>query len=64
MVLQKRDPNLLALLESHVGGATPKVAINPYPPTPVQSRASFAEPLEKERKKDQKAGNETSEELR
>lgn len=62
MVLQKRTPNLLVLLEFHAGGATPKMAINPYPPTPVQSRASLAEPLKKERKKNQKARNETFEE--
>ena len=33
MVLEKRMPNLLSLLESHVGGAIPEVPIMPRPPT-------------------------------
>ena len=56
MVLNKRTPNLLALLESHAW------AFNPHPPTPAQSRASPTEPLEKKRKRDKKAGKETFEE--
>jgi len=59
VVLQRKTPNLLALLESHVEGTTPEVAVNPYPPTPLPSWVSPAEPLEKKRKRDKKAGNET-----
>lgn len=35
MVLEKRMPDLLYLLESHAGGATPEVHIVPKPPTPI-----------------------------
>ena len=62
VVLQRKTPNLLALLESHVEGTTPEVAVNPCPPTPLPPWVSPAEPLEKKRKRDKKAGNETSKE--
>lgn len=52
MVLNKRNPNLLALLESYAKGVTPEVAVNPHPPTSVQSLAFPIEPLEKKRKRD------------
>ena len=35
MVLEKIMSNLLSLLESHAGGATPEVPIMPRPPTPA-----------------------------
>lgn len=61
MDLQQKKTSLLELLESHAGGTTPKVVVNPRPPTPLPSRTSHTEPLEKKRKKDKK-GKETSEE--
>lgn len=62
MVLQRKNISLLALLESHTGGTTLEVAINPHPPTPFPSRVSPAEALEKKRKKDKKARKGMSEE--
>ena len=62
MVLQRKNISLLALLESHTGGTTLEVAINPHPPTPFPSRVSLAEALEKKRKKDKKARKDMSEE--
>ena len=34
MVIQKKTPNLLALLESHVGGVALEVSVDSRPPTP------------------------------
>ena len=62
MVLQRRTPNLLALLESHVGSATPEVSVDPRPPTPLPSRTSPIELVEKKRKRDKKSGKGMSEE--
>ena len=62
MVLQRKNTSLLALLESHAGGTTLKVNVNPRPPTPLSSQASLVEPLEKKRKRDKKAGKEMSNE--
>ena len=47
MVLEKRMPDLLSLLESHVGGATPKVPIVPRPPTPTLPPPSQTEMADK-----------------
>nr|POE84902.1 hypothetical protein CFP56_48332 [Quercus suber] len=55
MVLEKRMPDLLSLLESHAGTTTPKVPIVLKPPTlippPLQT-----ELIDKKRKKDKKGG--------
>lgn len=40
MVIQKKTPNLLALLESHARGATPEVPVDPRPSTPILARSS------------------------
>ena len=62
MVLQRRkDTNLLKLLESHAGGSTPEVAIQPRPPTPLPTHTFPSEQPEKKRKRDRK-GKEITEE--
>ena len=62
MVLQRRkDTNLLKLLESHVGGSTPEVAIQPRPPTSLPTHTFPSEQPEKKRKRDRK-GKEITEE--
>lgn len=61
MVLQHKNTNLLELLESHTGGSTLEVAVHPQPVTPLTSRTSPAEALEKKWKRDKK-GKEASEE--
>ena len=62
MVLQRRkDTNLLKLLESHAGGSTPEVAIQPRTPTPLPTHTSPSEQPEKKRKRDRK-GKEITEE--
>lgn len=62
MVLQRRkDTNLLELLESHAGGSTPEVAIQPRPPTPLPTHASPSEQPEKKRKRDRKGKEVTRE---
>lgn len=60
MVLQRKNTSLLKLLESHTGGSIPKVAVHPWPTTPLPSYISPAEPLEKKRKREKK-GKEASE---
>lgn len=55
MVLQrKKNTSLLELLETHVGGFTPKVAIQTRPLTPLLAHTSFFEPADKRRKWDKK----------
>lgn len=62
MVLQcRKDTNLLELLESHAGGSTPEVAIQPRPPTPLPTHGSPSEQPEKKRKKDRKGKEVTGE---
>lgn len=36
-VIEKRVPNLLSLLESHVSEAAPEISVVPRPPTPAPS---------------------------
>ena len=62
MVLQWKNNSLLELLESHAGGTTLEVAINPCLPTPLPSRISPAEPLKKKRKIYKKLRKEMSKE--
>ena len=62
MVLQRRkDTSLLKFLESHAGGSTPEVAIQPRPPTPLPTHTFPSEQPEKKRKRDRK-GKEITEE--
>ena len=35
MVIEKKLPDLLSLLESHAGDATPEIAVVLRPPTPI-----------------------------
>lgn len=56
MVIKKRFPYLLSLLESHAGTATLKVTLvarrpTPIPPAPIQTK-----PADKKRKRDKKGG--------
>ena len=37
MVIEKKLPDLLSILESHTGDATPEVPVVPRPPTPAPS---------------------------
>ena len=43
MVIEKRLPDLLSLLESHVSDATPEVPVVPRPPTPAPPLSSHKE---------------------
>ena len=43
MVIEKRLPNLLSLLESHASDATPEVPVVPRPPTPAPPLSSHKE---------------------
>lgn len=52
MVIQKKTPNLSALLESHVRESTTKVPIVPRPSTPIPPRPFPLEPTNKKRKRD------------
>ena len=62
MVLQRKTrTSLLKLLESHVGGNVPEVAIQAKPPTPPPSQASQPDPADKKIKRDQ-TGKEVVEE--
>ena len=61
MVLQcKKKACLLELLESHVGGFTPEVAVQPRSPTPFPTHTSPFKQPEKKRKGENK-GKEVSE---
>lgn len=54
MVLQRKNTSLLELLESHAGGSTHEVTVQTQPQTPLPTRTSLIEPLEKKRKRDKK----------
>ena len=56
MVIQKNMPNLLALLETHVGGASPMVTMDSRPLTPLLAWTSHFEPMENKRERDKKIG--------
>ena len=56
MVLQRKTrSSLLDLLESHTGGNVPEKAIQPKPPTPPSGQVPQVDPLNKKRKRNQKA---------
>ena len=47
MVIEKRLPDLVSLLESHVGTTAPEVPIIPRPPTPIPLASVQIEPVDK-----------------
>ena len=60
MVIQKKTPNLLALLEIHARGATPEVPVDPRPPTPIPAQSSPTKLGEKKRKREKRPDKEIS----
>ena len=64
MVIEKKLPDLLSLLESHAGDATPKIAVVMRPPTPIlpPPPPTQTEPVDKKRKRDTKGGKGSTEE--
>lgn len=62
MVIEKRIPDLLSLLESHAGDATHEVPMVPRPLTPTPLPPTQTDLVDKKRKKDKKAGKGTAEE--
>lgn len=62
IVLQRRTPNILALLESHAKSATLEVSMDLKPLTPHPSRAFLIKLGEKKRKRDKRPGKEVSKE--
>ena len=56
MVIEKRLPDLLSLLESHTGTAAPEVPIIPRPPTPIPLTPIQTKLADKKRKRDKKRG--------
>ena len=54
MVIEKRLPDLLSLLESHVGTTTSEISVVPRPLTPIPPPPPQTEPAEKKWKKEQK----------
>ena len=51
MVIEKRIPDLLSLLESHTSDATSEILVVPRPPSPTPSQT---DPVDKKRKRDKK----------
>ena len=62
MVLQRKNTSLLELLESHAGGTTLEVVVNPRLSTPLPSQISPTEPPKKKRKIYKKLRKEMSKE--
>lgn len=60
MVIEKRLPDLLSLLESYSGDATPEVLTVPMPPSPAPPPQ--IDPTGKIRKRDKKGGKGIAEE--
>ena len=54
MVIKKRLPDLLCLLESHVGDATPEVLMVPRAPIPTSPLPTQTNPIDKKRKWEKK----------
>jgi len=52
MVIEKRVPDLLSLLESHTSDATSEIPVVPRPPSPTPPQI---DPVDKKRKRDKKA---------
>lgn len=51
MMIKKKLPNLLSLLESHTGTAAPEVPVVPKPPTPILLAWVQTEPTDKNEKR-------------
>ena len=67
MVIEKRLPDLLSLLESHARATIPKVPVIPKPLTPIPLTPAQTEPVDKKQKMDKRGGKgvvERSEERR
>ena len=64
MVIEKKLPDLLSLLESHAGDATPEIAVVLRPLTPIlpPPPPTQTEPVDKKRKRDKKGGKGSTEE--
>ena len=56
MVIEKRLPDLLSLLESHARTTAPKAPIVPKPLTLIPSTPEQTEPVDKKRKREKKGG--------
>jgi len=56
MVIEKRLPDLLSLLESHARTITSKILVVPRPPTPIPPPLPQSEPIEKKGKGTKKEG--------
>ena len=63
MVIQNKTPNLLSLLKSHVGDATPEVPIDSRPPTPIPALSFLIEPSEKKRERERERERRLSKEV-
>jgi len=63
MVVEKRLLDLLSLLESHFGDATPEIPMVPRPPTPTSPPLPQTNPADKIRKRDKKGGKGIIEEV-
>ena len=61
MVIQKKTPNLLVLLEFYTEGTTLEVLVDSKPPTPL-ARSSPTEPGKTKRKRVKRSGKEIFEE--
>nr|POF23598.1 hypothetical protein CFP56_30320 [Quercus suber] len=62
IVIEKKLPDLLSLLESHPGGATPEITMVPKLPMPTSPPPVQTEPLDKKQKRDKKGGKGSTEE--
>ena len=62
MVIEKRLPNLLSLLESHADNATLEILVVPRPPTPTPLPSPQIDLTDKKRKQEKKAGKGIAEE--
>ena len=51
MLIEKRVPDLLSLLESHANEATPKISVVPRPSTPTSAPSPKIDPFDNKRKK-------------
>ena len=56
MVIEKKLPNLLSLLESHARTVAPEVPVVPRPPTPIPPTRVQTEPADKKGKRDKRGG--------
>lgn len=61
MVIEKRVPNLLSLIESHAGEAAPEISVVSRPPTPTPTPTPAPspriDPVDNKRKRENKARN-------